>query len=155
MPFKSPFNCLWWLQLKDTGGVCKTSECWKMTYQMSLTFNSLLLAHTSNHRCNSEIQISAVTLWTVHEHIVANPFRSKKSSSALLVHEQQVSLKWCHSDVLARTACVLIYLPLAGTTSIWMTTKYKCLFKLKTSQQNRDKLWMFCVGVGCFIILLR
>ena len=33
--------------------------------------------------------IRAVTWRTVHEHIVADAFRSKKSSSALLVHEQQ------------------------------------------------------------------
>ena len=31
----------------------------------------------------------AVTWQTVHEHIVADAFCSKKSSSALLVHEQQ------------------------------------------------------------------
>ena len=31
--------------------------------------------------------ISAVTWQTVHEHIVAGVFSSKKSSSALLVHE--------------------------------------------------------------------
>ena len=41
-------------------------------------------------------QICAVT-WrrTVHEHIVADASRSKKSSSAILVHEQQASRKWC------------------------------------------------------------
>ena len=32
--------------------------------------------------------IRAVTWWTVHEHIVADAFRVKKSSSARLVHEQ-------------------------------------------------------------------
>ena len=37
--------------------------------------------------------ISAVTWSTVHEHIVADAFCSKKSSSALLVPEQQVSQK--------------------------------------------------------------
>ena len=31
--------------------------------------------------------VSAVTWRTVHEHIVADTFRSKKSSSTLLVHE--------------------------------------------------------------------
>ena len=39
--------------------------------------------------------ISAVTWRTVPEHIVADAFRSKKSSSALLVHEQQASQKRC------------------------------------------------------------
>ena len=37
--------------------------------------------------------ISAVTRRTVHEHIVADAFHSKKSSSALLVHAQQASQK--------------------------------------------------------------
>ena len=39
--------------------------------------------------------VSAVTWQTVHEHIVADAFRSKKSSSALLVHEQHASQKRC------------------------------------------------------------
>ena len=33
--------------------------------------------------------ISVVTWRIVHEHIVADAFHSKQSSSALLVHEQQ------------------------------------------------------------------
>ena len=37
--------------------------------------------------------ISAVAWRTLHEHIVADAFRSKKSSSALLVHERQASQK--------------------------------------------------------------
>ena len=37
----------------------------------------------------SVTQISAVTWRTVHEHIEADTFRSKKSLSTLLVHEQQ------------------------------------------------------------------
>ena len=37
--------------------------------------------------------ISAVTWGTVYEHIVADVFRSKKRSSALLAHEQQTSQK--------------------------------------------------------------
>ena len=45
----------------------------------------LLFAHRSNHRYNSGTQISAVTWQTVHEHIVAHAFRSKKISLALLV----------------------------------------------------------------------
>ena len=48
-------------------------------------FTSLLFAHRSNHRYNSGTQISAVTWQTVHEHIVAHAFRSKKISLALLV----------------------------------------------------------------------
>ena len=40
---------------------------------------------------DSGIQISAMTWRTVDEHIVADTFCSKKSSSMLLVHEQQVS----------------------------------------------------------------
>ena len=36
--------------------VCKTSECWKMTYQNVFNFQQrLLFAHSSNHRCNSGI----------------------------------------------------------------------------------------------------
>ena len=38
--------------------------------------------------------ISAVTWRAVHEYKVADAFRSKKSSSVLLVHEQQASQKW-------------------------------------------------------------
>ena len=38
---------------------------------------------------------SAVTWQTVHEHIVADAFCSKSSTSALLVHEQQASQKRC------------------------------------------------------------
>ena len=49
----------------------------------------LLFAHYSNHRYNSGTQISAVTWRTVHKHLVADAFRSKKSSSALFVHDQQ------------------------------------------------------------------
>ena len=40
-----------------------------------------------NNKC------SAVTWRTVHEHIVADAFRSKKSSSVLLVHEQHAPQK--------------------------------------------------------------
>ena len=49
---------------------------------------------------NSWIRLfSAVTWRTDHdEHIVADAFRSKKSLSALLVHEQQASQKWCLSS---------------------------------------------------------
>ena len=39
--------------------------------------------------------ISAVTWRTAHEHIVADALHSKKSSSALPVHEQQASQKRC------------------------------------------------------------
>ena len=39
-------------------------------------------------------QISAMAWRTVHEHIVADAFHSKKSSWALLVHEEQASQKW-------------------------------------------------------------
>ena len=53
----------------------------------------MLFDHSSNHRCNSGTQISAVTWRTAHEHIVADAFRSKKISSAVLVNEQQASLK--------------------------------------------------------------
>ena len=42
--------------------------------------------------------MSAVTWRIVHEHIVTEAFRSKKSSSALLAHEQQTSQKRCHSE---------------------------------------------------------
>ena len=47
-------------------------------------------------------KISVVTGRTVHEHLQADTFFSKKSLSALLVHEQQASQKLCtssyHSD---------------------------------------------------------
>ena len=36
---------------------------------------------------------SAVTWGTVHEHIIADTFCSKRSSSALLLHEQQAPQK--------------------------------------------------------------
>ena len=49
-------------------------------------------------------QISAVKWRTVHEHVVADAFSSKKSLSALLVHEQQASLKGCLSSCHS-TAC--------------------------------------------------
>ena len=35
-----------------------------------------------------------MTWQTVHEHIVADAFCSKKCSSGLLVHEQEASQKW-------------------------------------------------------------
>ena len=58
---------------------------------MSLNFNSaccLNIAATSN----SGTQISPVTWRPVNKHIVSDVFYSKKSSSALLAHEQQGSL---------------------------------------------------------------
>ena len=51
----------------------------------------LLFAHSNNHGYNSGTKISAVTWTTVHEHIVADAFHSNKSSSAVLVHEEQAS----------------------------------------------------------------
>ena len=45
-----------------------------------------------------ENTISAVTWRTVHEHLVANALRSSNSPSALLIHEQQASQKWCLSS---------------------------------------------------------
>ena len=39
-----------------------------------------------------------MTWQTVHEHIVAAAFCSKKSSSAVPVHEQQAPQKWCVSS---------------------------------------------------------
>ena len=51
------------------------------------------------------ICISYLYIWqAIHEHIVANTFRSKKSSSALLVNEQQASQKWFLS-IRHATAC--------------------------------------------------
>ena len=46
----------------------------------------LLFAHSNNHRRNSGTKISAVTWPIVHDHIVADASRSKKSLSELLVH---------------------------------------------------------------------
>ena len=94
-------------------------------------------ARSSNYRCNNRAQISAVTWRTVHEHIVADAFRSKKILSGLLVNEQQASLKClssCHSTAcgdcrrkilkcFAHTACAQIYLSLAVTTSSWITLR--------------------------------
>ena len=37
--------------------------------------------------------ITAVTWYSVHEHIVADTFHSKNSSSVLLVHDQQAPQK--------------------------------------------------------------
>ena len=54
-----------------------------------------MFAHRSNHRYNSGTQISAVTWQTVHEHIVAHAFRSKKISLALLVRWQQALQETC------------------------------------------------------------
>ena len=45
--------------------------------------------------CICVYTISGVKWRTVHEHIVADVFRSKKNSSALLVHEQQASQQRC------------------------------------------------------------
>ena len=58
----------------------------------------LLFAHSNNHRCNSRTHTSAVIWRTVDGHIVTDVFRSKKSSSALLVHEQKAPLKGCLSS---------------------------------------------------------
>ena len=57
-----------------------------------------LFADCNNHRNNTGTKISTVTWWTVHKHIVTDMFCSKKSSSNLLVHEQQASQKWCLSS---------------------------------------------------------
>ena len=40
-----------------------------------------------------ETEISVVTWRNVHEHIVADMFRPKKSSLTLIVHEEQTPLK--------------------------------------------------------------
>ena len=65
-----------------------------MTYQMSLTFNSACYFHiAATTDVTVEHKFSAVTWRTVHQHIVADAFHSKKRSSELLVHEQQASLK--------------------------------------------------------------
>ena len=58
----------------------------------------LLFAHSNNHRCNSRTHTSAVIWRIVDGHIVTDVFRSKKSSSALLVHEQKAPLKGCLSS---------------------------------------------------------
>ena len=64
----------------------------------------LLLAHSSNHRCKSVEHNSAMTWQKVHQHTVVDAFCSRKSLSALLVHEEHASqkryLSSCHS-----TAC--------------------------------------------------
>ena len=51
---------------------------------MSLTFATT----------DSGTQISAATWRTVHEHLVTDAFRSKKSSSALFLYAKQTSQKW-------------------------------------------------------------
>ena len=57
-------------------------------------FHQLLFnAHRSSHRYNSGTHVNAATWRMVHEHIVADAFLSNKSSSTLLVHEQQTSQK--------------------------------------------------------------
>ena len=53
----------------------------------------LLFAYCSNYRYDSGTQKIEVTWKIVHENVVADAFFSKKSSSALLVYEQQASHK--------------------------------------------------------------
>ena len=76
-------------------------------------------ARSNNHRCKMLSTISAVSWRTVHEHIVADTFRSKKSSSALFVHEQQASqkryLSSYHSTLLVFSNITFVF-----TTSNWM-----------------------------------
>ena len=67
-----------------------------LKYDILNVFNfhqRLLNAHRSSHRYNSGTHVSAATWRMVHEHMVADAFRSNISSSTLLVHEQQTTQK--------------------------------------------------------------
>ena len=55
---------------------------WMLNDNISNVFNfqqRLFFPHSSNHRCNSWTQISAVTWQTVHKYIVAHAFHSRRS----------------------------------------------------------------------------
>ena len=69
---------------ENTSNNWKASKYWKML--MPLSFNRAYCNHSSNHRWNDGTKISAVTWSIVHDHKVADAFRSKKSLSVLLVH---------------------------------------------------------------------
>ena len=106
--------------------ICKASNYWKMTHKRFYLSTALLFALNINnyHRCIIvEHNKSAVTWRTVHEHIVADAFRSKKSSSerylfmngkhhkrdAFLIANQlnlSITRRFAHS------VCVHIYIPL-------------------------------------------
>ena len=77
-----------------------------------------MFAHRSNHRYNSGTQISAVTWQTVHEHIVAHTFRSKKISLALLVRWQQAFQETCL--LLYVHVTTLIYVPPLNNNNIYL-----------------------------------
>ena len=49
----------------------------------------LLFAYRSSRRYTSVTQMSEVTWQTIHKHVAEDTFCSKKSSSALHVHEQE------------------------------------------------------------------
>ena len=126
--------------------VCKTSECWMVTYQMSSTFNSTCCLHTAaTTRCNSGAQISAVTWLTVHEHIVAVAFCPRKRSSALLVHEQQAPLKWClssrHSLACGDCKREIYENTGSGVQNVWMLTG-----------KSWKVIYIFCLFIFSFSI---
>ena len=50
---------------------------------------ALLFAHSNNHKCKTAEHNKCSDMATAHEHTVGDVFCSKKSSSVLLVHEQQ------------------------------------------------------------------
>ena len=62
-----------------------------MAHKRRYLSTALLFApNINNHRCRI-VEHNKNTWRTVHEHIVADAFCSKKNSSALLVPEQQAS----------------------------------------------------------------
>ena len=57
-----------------------------------------IFIYVNIYRVEYKKTISVVTWRTVHEHLVEGTFRSKKSSSAVLVHEQQGPKRGCLSS---------------------------------------------------------
>ena len=96
---------LWILfQVPESRKTARENSIWKKTQRRKLCkAYSSFIERIEIVRCISNsiyvyyhMYIYSAVTWrgTVHEHIVADAFRYKKSLSALLVHEQQASQKW-------------------------------------------------------------
>ena len=75
----------------------------------------LLFWHSRNHRCNSKTQISAGTWRTVHEHIVADAFRSRRRARQRYLF---LNSKY-HQNNAFQVVFQLLMMTLAVTTRSW------------------------------------
>ena len=77
--------------------VLLTTSFSSIFFHLLIILDTVLLFHVTGLSNHFETQVSVVTWQTVHEHIVVDVFCCKKRPSALLVHQQEASRKWCLS----------------------------------------------------------